>query len=126
MKKFLFITIGIIFVIIGVIGIFLPLLPTTVFLIIASYFFMKSSPELNERLLNNKYLGEYIRNYKEKKGMPIKSKISSIFILWTSILISSYFLIDSKTVIVILLIVAIGVTIHIATLESIKTNSVSD
>ena len=63
---------------IGVVGIFLPLLPTTVFLLIASYFFMKSSPELNEKLLNHKHLGSYIRNYKEKKGMPLKTKITSI------------------------------------------------
>ena len=123
MKKFLFIGLGFFFVALGVIGIFLPLLPTTVFLIIASYFFMKSSPELNEKLMNNKYLGEYIRNYKEKGGMSLKSKISSIGLLWLSIFISGYFLTDSLIIHIILLIVAVGVTIHIASLKNLSTQS---
>lgn len=67
MRKVLFISFGFLFVALGVFGIFLPIMPTTIFLIIASYFFMKSSPELYEKLLNNKYLGKYIKDYKEKR-----------------------------------------------------------
>ena len=126
MKKPIFISIGSIFVFIGIIGIFLPLLPTTIFLIIASYFFMKSSPELNDRLLNNKYLGAYLRNYQEKRGMPLKSKISSIFLLWTSILISGYYLTESTTIRIILLCVALGVTIYISTIKNLEPQSISD
>lgn len=123
MKKILFISIGVLFVALGVIGIFLPLLPTTIFLIIASYFFMNSSPELNERLLNNKYLGNYIRNYREKNGMPIKSKITSISLLWISIFVSAYFLTSAIIIRIILAIIAIGVTYHIATLKTLKPQS---
>jgi uncharacterized protein len=121
MKKPLYIVIGSILVTLGTFGIFIPLLPTTIFLILASYFFMKGSPELNERLLNNKYLGHYIKNYLDKKAMPLKSKISSIVMLWISILISGYFLTDSNVLRGILLVVAIGVTIHILSLKSIRT-----
>jgi uncharacterized membrane protein YbaN (DUF454 family) len=124
MKKALFISIGIFFVALGVIGIFLPIMPTTIFLILASYFFMKSSPELNAKLLNNKYLGPYLKNYLEKRGMPLKSKISSICLLWTSILISSYFLTENLTVRIILLFVAVGVTIHLATIKNLKPQSI--
>lgn len=126
MKRPLYITLGFFFVGLGVVGIFLPLLPTTIFLIIASYLFMKSSPELHEKLLNHKILGSYIKNYIEKRGMPIKSKISSICLLWTSILISSYFLTENLIVRIILLIVAIGVTVHIATLKSLKPQPISN
>jgi uncharacterized membrane protein YbaN (DUF454 family) len=87
---------------------------------------MQVSPALNDKLLNNKYLGEYIRNYKEKRGMPLKSKISSIFFLWTSILISSFYLTDSSIIRIVLFIVAIGVTIHIATLKNLQIQKISD
>ncbi len=123
MKKFLFISIGVLFILLGIIGIFLPVMPTTIFLILASYFFMKSSPELNNKLVNNKYLGPYIKNYREQRGMPIKSKISSICLLWTSILISSYFFTEILVIRILLLIVAVGVTIHIATIKSLKPQS---
>ena len=126
MKKILFISLGFIFVAIGVLGIFLPLLPTTIFLIIASYFFMKSSPELNEKLMNNKYLGKYIRNYKEKKGMPLKSKVSSISLLWISILASAYFFTENIFIRLLLIAIAVGVTIHIASLKTLGNESVRD
>ena len=126
MKKITYTIIGSIFVGIGVVGIFIPLLPTTVFLLIASYFFMKSSPELNEKLLNHKHLGSYIRNYKEKKGMPIRSKITSISLLWISILLSAYYFTDSLFIRILLLIIATGVTIHIATLKNLQSQTIKD
>ena len=126
MKKISYTIIGSIFVGIGVVGIFIPLLPTTVFLLLASYFFMKSSPELNEKLLNHKHLGSYIRNYKEKKGMPIRSKITSISLLWISILLSAYYFTDSLFIRILLLIIATGVTIHIATLKNLQSQTIKD
>lgn len=126
MKNILFIALGILFVALGIIGIFLPLMPTTIFLIIASYFFMKGSPELNDKLLNNKHLGPYIKNYRENNGMPLKSKISSICFLWTSILISSYFFTENLMIRILLLIIAVGVTIHIASLKSLKPEPINN
>ena len=121
MKKTLYIIIGSLLVVLGTIGIFVPLLPTTIFLLLASYFFMKGSPKLNEKLLGNKYLGKYIKDYKENRGMPLKSKISSVIMLWISILISGFFLTESNVIRGILLLVAIGVTIHISSLKRIQT-----
>jgi uncharacterized membrane protein YbaN (DUF454 family) len=126
MKKIIFISLGFLFIAVGVLGIFLPVLPTTIFLIIASYFFMKSSPELNEKLMNNKYLGKYIRNYKEKKGMPLKSKISSIILLWTSILASSYFFTENTYIQLLLIAIAVGVTIHIASLKTLVNKNIQE
>jgi len=126
MKKIIFISLGFLFVAVGVLGIFLPILPTTIFLIIASYFFMKSSPDMNNKLMNNKFLGKYIRNYKEKKGMPLKSKISSIFLLWTSILASSYFFTENIYIRLLLIAIAVGVTFHIVSLKTLGNENIID
>lgn len=126
MKNIIYIALGGLFVTIGVIGIFVPLLPTTIFLLIASYFFMKSSPKLNEKLVNNKYLGPYIRNFQEKKGMPKKSKINAITLLWISILTSAYFFTDLFAVRVLLLIIAISVTIYLIKLKTLDPQIVSE
>lgn len=126
MKKIVYISLGALFVSTGIIGIFIPLLPTTIFLIIASYFFMNSSPELNEKLLNNKYLGKYIRDYKENRGMPFKAKVKSISLLWISILASGYFFTDSFVIRIILLVIAIGVSIHISALKTLQPRIISE
>jgi uncharacterized membrane protein YbaN (DUF454 family) len=126
MKNIVFKILGLLFVAIGFIGIFLPLLPTTIFLIIASYFFMKGSPELNEWMMKNKYLGPYVRNFREKKGMTAKSKIGAISMLWFTILISAIFFTDHLLVRLLLLSVAIGVTIYIANYKTLRTQSVHD
>ena len=105
---------------VGIIGIFLPLLPTTVFLLLASYFFMKGSPKLNEKLLNNKYLGHYIRNYKENRGMPLRAKITAIILLWSSILITVIFFVENLFIEIFLFAVLIGVTTYLYRLKTIR------
>jgi uncharacterized protein len=79
-------------VVIGVIGIFLPVLPTTPFLLLASACYIRSSNNLYRWLLNNKYLGKYIRDYDLKKGMPLKAKVTTIIIASVAIIISSLFI----------------------------------
>ena len=63
LKRSLFLVCGIISLILGVIGIFLPLLPTTPFVLLAAYCFSKSSEKLHQWLLNHKYLGKIIREW---------------------------------------------------------------
>ena len=126
MKKITFKFLGLLFVAVGFIGIFVPLLPTTIFLIIASYFFMKGSPELNDWMLKNKYLGPYIRNFKEKRGMTIRSKVSAISILWITILISALIFTENLIIRLLLLIVAVSVTTYIATFKTLQAQSVKE
>lgn len=76
--RFLWIILGSIFVAIGYIGIFIPGLPTTIFLIIAAACYVRSSKKLYNWLINNKLFGKYIRDYYEGKGMPFKAKVSAI------------------------------------------------
>ncbi len=80
--RLLFVFIGSIFVGLAVIGIFLPGLPTTPFLILAAYFYIRSSNKLYNWLINNKILGVYIRGYLSGKGMPLRAKIISLILMW--------------------------------------------
>ena len=80
--RLLFVFIVSIFVGLAVIGIFLPGLPTTPFLILAAYFYIRSSNKLYNWLINNKILGIYIRGYLSGKGMPLRAKIISLILMW--------------------------------------------
>jgi hypothetical protein len=121
--KYFYLISGFILIAIGVIGIFLPLLPTTIFLILASICFLKSSPKANEWLRNHRVLGGYIDNYQNKTGLTRNSKITNIITLWTSISLSVFLLTDELYIRIILLAIAIGVTIHLLMIKTKKTGS---
>ena len=108
--------------ILGIIGIVLPILPTTPFLLLAAACYARSSEKFYNWLLNNRILGSYIRNYIEGRGMPIKVKIFTISMLWITILISAFLIIQIFWIRVVLLIIAIAVTIHIILIRP-KKNS---
>jgi len=124
-KRFIYLTLGILLVGIGILGIVLPILPTTIFLILASACFVKSSPAMNAWLKRNKILGVYIRNYQDKAGMSIAAKVSTILFLWAGILASGYFFTENTAVRIILLIIAAGVSIHIFTIKTAETNELN-
>ena len=118
--KYLYLISGILLVAIGVIGIFLPLLPTTIFLILASACFIKGSPKAHEWLRNQKILGAYIKNYQDKTGLTIKAKVFNITFLWIMILSSAYFFTEELFIRLILMAIAIGVTIHLLMVKTKK------
>ena len=105
---------GTILIGISIVGIFLPVLPTTPFLLLAAGLYAKSSIKFYNWLINNRILGKYIKNYREGKGIPLKVKIIAISILWITIGYSAIFAIDILWVRILLVIIAIGVTVHIA------------
>lgn len=118
--KYFYLISGFLLVAIGVIGIFLPLLPTTIFLILASICFLKSSPKANEWLRNHKILGVYIDNYQNKSGLTFKSKLINIIILWFSVSFSALLFTEELYIIILLLAIAIGVTIHLVMIKTKK------
>ena len=111
---------GTFFVGLGVLGIFLPLLPTTPFLLLAAACYARSSKRFYNWLLNNKWFGNYIKNYQEGKGVPLKVKILSISLLWIAIIFSAVFIVSILFVRIILILVAIAVTIHILLIRTLK------
>ncbi|MFP4368948.1 MAG: YbaN family protein [Candidatus Kapaibacterium sp.] len=111
---------------IGILGIFLPLLPTTVFLLFAAACYLRSSERLYNRLMSHKILGTYIRNYRDHRAMPVSAKVVTITFLWVTILISAFFATEMIWLRVLLFLIAAGVTIHLVMLKSVpneKTQS---
>ncbi len=98
--RLLWVLLGSLSVGMGIIGIFVPGWPTTIFLIIASYFYIRSSEKLYNWLINNKILGIYLKNYYSGKGMPLKAKIFSILMMWSFGLLSIFLWIPSNLMIV--------------------------
>ena len=80
--KYIYIVLGILSVILGLIGALLPIIPTTPFLLVASYFFTRSSKRLNDLLYKNRYLGPYLQSISSGNGMPLVAKIYTISLLW--------------------------------------------
>ena len=98
----------------GVLGIFLPLLPTTPFLLLSAVLFARSSERLHRWLLSHPVLGEYIRAFLEDRSIPRRVKIPSLCLLWASILSSVIWVADGKPWLqVLLLCIAVGVSWHI-------------
>ena len=75
--KYIYLFIGFLSLILGVIGIFLPVLPTTPFLLLSAALFFRSSPRAYDWLLAHKYLGPYIRSFREDRMIPLRAKIVS-------------------------------------------------
>ena len=111
-RKALLIFTGTVCVALGVLGMFLPLLPTTVFLLMAAYCYSRSSERFHTWLLTNRLFGPYISNYKSGRGISLRQKISTISILWLSIGVSIW-LIGGFWVTLLLLAIAVGVTAHL-------------
>ena len=86
----LLLAIGWLSVILGIIGIFLPVLPTTPFLLLAAACFVRSSRRFYLWLVNHKHLGPWIRDYLEGNGIPLKGKVYAIGLMWASIGLSCY------------------------------------
>ncbi len=118
--RIILIILGTIFTAIGLIGIFLPILPTTPFLLLAAACYLRSSDRLYNWLLTNRIFGGYLRNYIEKKGIPLAVKIFTISLLWITILFSAFVLIDITWIRILLMIIAIGVTIHLIMIKTYK------
>jgi uncharacterized protein len=111
--KWLLIAAGTVSVFLGLLGIVLPLLPTTPFLLLGAACYARSSGKIYEWLIGNRLFGTYIKNYRDGNGVPVKIKISAISFLWTTILITTIFFIPVIIVKILLLVIASAVTIHI-------------
>lgn len=76
---------GLLSLVLGVVGIFLPLLPTTPLLLLSAWCFIRSSTKLYDWLLNHPYLGKYIRNFREHRAIPLRVKVLSVAMVWLTI-----------------------------------------
>jgi uncharacterized membrane protein YbaN (DUF454 family) len=102
----------------GVLGIFLPLLPTVPLLLLAAACFARSSPRCYAWLLDHPRLGPMVSDYLDGNGIPLRAKIWAILLLWTSISLSTLLLAPILPVKLTLFAVAIGVTIYLLRLPT--------
>lgn len=121
-KRALYIALGSLLTGIGILGIFLPLLPSTVFFLMAAGCFGKSSPSAYRWLTTNRLFGEQLRHYKEHKGATIRSKVISVSTLWLGIATSAYFFHLPLWVDALLAAIAVAVSIHLVRLQTIRTS----
>lgn len=120
MKKVLLISAGTISMSLGILGIFLPLLPTTPFLLLSSACFMRSSEKLHRWLTGHKLLGRYIKGYMQFRAISKKAKIISITMLWVFIGISALFFVKVLWIRLLLPFIAIAVSIHLLKLKTLS------
>lgn len=125
-RKALLIFLGTVCVGLGVLGIFLPLMPTTVFLLLAAYCYSKSSDRFHTWLLGNRWLGKYITTYRSGQGITVRQKCTTILTLWASIGFSIWFIGGTFWITLLLAAIAVGVTIHILWLKTYRPENAAD
>lgn len=113
----LLVTCGTVCVALGVLGIFLPLLPTTVFLLLAAACYARSSERFHQKLLNHRWLGAYIRNYRSGRGMSRREKTVTLALLWIGIGSTIVWSVSAWWLRGLLLLIAVSVTVHVARLK---------
>jgi uncharacterized membrane protein YbaN (DUF454 family) len=103
----------------GMIGVFIPVLPTTPFLLLAAFCYIRSSKKLYHWLISHRVFGIYIYNYMTYKAVTKSTKIGALLFLWLSLIIS-IMIINNTRVSIILLAVGVGVSIHLITLKTMQ------
>ena len=112
-KNKIYITLAAVCTALGIIGICIPLLPTTPFLLMAIYFYMRSSKRGVKMILKSKYLSPYVKSYFSKKGIPTTILIRTLLLLWLTIGLCILCLTDNIYIQLLLATIAIGVTVHL-------------
>ena len=107
----------------GVLGMFVPVLPTTPFLLLAAICYARSSERFYHWLLNNPWFGEYIKNYREGRGIPLREKILALVALWLTIGFTTVFVVSAGWGQLVLLAIAVGVTIHLVRIKTFKRHA---
>ena len=118
--KYILIILGSICLTLGVIGIFLPLLPTTPFLLLAAALYVRSSEKLYQWLINQKYLGTYIRNFREHRAIPLRAKIISVSMVWITLIYCAIHISPLIWIKAIFILLATGITWHILSYKTLK------
>jgi len=111
---------GVLFLFLGIIGVFIPILPTTPFLLLSAACFARSSKKFYHWLLTNKWFGSYIKNYHEGKGITLLVKIIVISLLWMTILGSILFISPHFWMKIVPIMIAFLVSLHIILIKTYK------
>ncbi len=122
MKKIVLWIIGIITLALGFIGIFIPVFPTTPFLLVALACFVNSSSKMHRFILENKYLGPYVKDYTSGNGIPMRAKWRAVSLIWITIGFSAIFVLDQWSLRLLILSIATLVSIYIFTRKTAESS----
>jgi hypothetical protein len=122
MIRGVYIVVGTIALIIGAIGLFLPVIPTTPLVILAAACYYRGSDRLHNWILSSRWFGETIKNYQEGRGLTRNTKVRAISMMWVMILVSAWFFVSNLVVRVAIICVAIGVTVYLVRLPTLEKN----
>ncbi|MDZ4205504.1 MAG: YbaN family protein [Bacteroidales bacterium] len=113
---------GSVSVLLGVLGIILPVVPTTPFLLLAAFFYARSSEQLYNWLMHHRIWGRYLQDYTSGKGVPLLVKIWALTLLWATILSTVFCVVDKIWIQILLIAVAAAVSIHILNIRTLRKN----
>jgi uncharacterized membrane protein YbaN (DUF454 family) len=116
--KFLLNIVGTVALVLAILGIFLPLLPTTPFLLLASACYLRGSDRLHRWLLGNPLFGEHLANIQTGRGIPMRGKIVALVFLWTSLALSAWYL-PLTWLTALLLLPGVGVTFYLLRMKTL-------
>lgn len=117
-RRGVYFSVGAVSVVLGVIGIFVPLWPTTCFLLLAGWCFARSSARAERWLHENRLFGRYLKDYREQGTISSRVRATSVATLWTFIAISGVLLASRLWAVALLLLIAIAITVHLYSLPT--------
>jgi uncharacterized membrane protein YbaN (DUF454 family) len=126
LKERILVAVGLLSTGMGIVGMFVPLWPTTVFLLIAAGCFLRGSPRLHRWLTTNKRFGVLILSYTRYRGIAGRTRIVSLVMLWAAILSSAIFVAEVLWLRLLLIAIGIGVTVHLVMLRTLTTEMVAE
>ena len=104
----------------GIIGVILPILPTTPFILLSAAIFARTSKKFHDKLYANKLFGKLLRDYKKRKGLALKYKIYILTMLWLTISATAIFAVDILFLRIMLFAIALAVTVHISRFKTLN------
>jgi uncharacterized membrane protein YbaN (DUF454 family) len=119
-KRTIYVLAGTIFLVIGAVGVVIPVLPTTPFLLLSAACYMRGSERMHSWMLNNRVFGTFIRDYREGKGIAFRNKLLTLVLLWFTISFSVLFVIEIPLLKGLLFLIAFVVSAHIVLLPTNK------
>jgi uncharacterized membrane protein YbaN (DUF454 family) len=118
LRRPILIGLGSLFVGLALVGVFLPVLPTTPFLLLAAACYIRSSDRFYHWLINHRLLGPYVRDFRAGRGIPRHGKVVALTSMWTAILSAIVFLIAPLLVDILLILIALGVSKYLLSLPT--------
>jgi len=124
-RRLIYLVVGWMSVVAGVIGIVVPVWPTTCFLLLAGWCFARSSKRAEEWLYRNHLFGRHLAAYRDRKVISTRVRLGSLVVLWSAIGVSAVLVAQTVWLVVLLILIAGVVTLHVCSLPSEGTKGVA-